>query len=331
MKKERERDVTDTKLKEMKEMKEISKLKEVKGVRKLVDLSIIIICDKIRQDKLERLGVSLKPQLEQYAEKHRVEVLLLHESEVPLNPPQLPLEIKYFNIPAKRGIPFNRNQGIYQAQGKVVVFIDDDCWVPEKWLASLLEPLSEEKIMAVTGGTVIPPADFFANCISALGFPGGGSLGFDKVWKVSDAGMTNHLSVGNCALRREVFEKVGFFDEFLKHGAEDTEFSYRLEKAGLLVKYVPAAFAYHEPRSGWKSFIGWQIRRGRANYQLQKKVPSVKPFLSLRWWSAVNLFKHHRPKIALPFITFLMSLGYAFQMIGYIAESWKNNGARPKQ
>ncbi len=280
-------------------------------------ISLIIIFDQFREEKIRRLFTSLQSQLDGW----KYEILMIQEANVPVTLPELPLPIKHFCIAEKQGIPFNRNQGIFHAQGEILVFIDDDCWVHEQWLSSLLRPLQEDQhLVAVTGGTVIPPSTFLGDCISALGFPGGGSLGFPKVWNVSKEGRTDHLSIGNCALRREVFEKVGMFDETLKSGAEDTEFSYRMKKAGLPMQYVAEAYAYHEPRKEWKSFVRWQIRRGRASYQLQRRVQKVSPFLKLRFRLLRFILKEHFLTAKFPVIAFLLVAGYGLQSIGYFLE-----------
>ena len=131
-------------------------------------LSLIIICDHLREEKLQRLLQSIKGQV-----SRSTEILLLHESNTLQPPPSLPLTVRYILIPEKQGIPFNRNPGIAQAKGEIIIFIDDDCWVPENWLGNLIEPFNHDKaLLAVTGGTRIPPSTFLGDCISALGFPG---------------------------------------------------------------------------------------------------------------------------------------------------------------
>ncbi len=284
-------------------------------------LSIVVICDQLRIEKLTRLLESMKKQLS----TDNTEVLLLHESDHHLPSPALPIPVRYLPIPEKRGIPFNRNQGIKAAQGKIIIFIDDDCWVQNQWLSSLVKPLlQEENIVAVTGGTKVPKSTLLGDCIAALGFPGGGSLGFEKVWKVSPEGFTNHLSVGNCALRREVFGQVGYFDETMKKGAEDAEFSFRLEQNKIFVRYVPEAYAFHEARTTWKEFARWQLRRGRANYHFQRKVGAIGSFISLRLWSAKNIIQHNLWNWRLPLILFLLGNSFALQQLGYWQEKWKN-------
>ena len=282
-------------------------------------ISIIIICDKIRTEKLNRLLAGLKPQLS----RRQAEVLLVHETNQAAALPSLACTVRHLPIPPHRGIPFNRNQGIRGARGEIIVFIDDDCWVPQKWLASLIHPIQKNKrVWATTGGTRVPQSNFLGDCIAALGFPGGGSLGFEKMWKVVN-GLTNHLSVGNCALRREIFDKVGFFDESLKLGAEDAEFSVRLEKKRILINYVPEAYAFHEARSTLTSFFRWQLRRGRANYHFKKRIGNVGGFVKLRMWSAKNSLKQNGVSLKLPFIVGLLGVSFIVQQSGYLLEQWR--------
>ncbi|MFH1641361.1 MAG: glycosyltransferase family 2 protein [Nanoarchaeota archaeon] len=284
-------------------------------------ISILIICNKLRIAKLERLLESMKSQVEDYD----AEIIILHESVKKLKKPVLPLDVKYINIAPDRGIPFNRNQGVKYSKGEIIIFIDDDCWVNKNWLKWLMLPLKNDKnLMAVTSGTKVPKSNLIGDCIAALGFPGGGSLGFRNVWKVSKDGYTNHLAVGNCALRKSVFSVIGQFDETLKSGAEDAELSFRMEKEGILIKYVPGAYAYHEARDTLSSFISWQIRRGKANYQFKKKVGPVSQFVKLRLWSAKNIIKKKimDPKFFL--ILTLLFFSFILQQIGYIYEKLHN-------
>jgi O-antigen biosynthesis protein len=284
-------------------------------------ISIVIICDKLRLEKLTRLCDSMREEVEALS----AEVLLLQESTQLLEKPTLPLPFTYYNIPKKQGFSFNRNQGVVKATGDIIVFIDDDCWVHKKWLTSLLTPLREDPtLLATTSGTFIPKSTFFGDCVSAMGFPGGGSLGFDKVWKVSPEGYTTHLTIGNCALRRNIFEEVGMFDESMKSGAEDAEFSVRMEKAGVHIKYVPHGYAFHEARTSLPSFVTWQLRRGRANYQFKQRVGDVGSFIKLRLWSAKNALHKHRYSLKLPVIFTLFGFSFMLQQAGYYQEKRKH-------
>lgn len=313
-----------------------------------VKISIVVIFDKLREEKLHRLLSTLQPQLDRRYQnqtgnhkdhKHHkdrayeTELLLIHESDTRLPAPNLGIDLKavirYINIPAKQGIAFNRNKGISYSSGKIIVFIDDDCWVHENWLDSLVGPLIRDpRLLAVTSGTKIPKANFVGNCISSLGFPGGGSLGFEKVWKVSTEGFTNHLAVGNCALRRELFNKVGMFDESMECGAEDAELSFRIEKAGVKIKYVPGAHAFHEARTSLSSFVKWQLRRGKANNQFKKKVGGVGGFVKLRFWSAKNILKKNSLNLKFPFIVSFLGASFVLQQAGYLIQEFSSSNER---
>ncbi|MBU0614757.1 MAG: glycosyltransferase family 2 protein [Nanoarchaeota archaeon] len=274
-------------------------------------VSVVIIFKEYRKKKLFRLLNTLKSQL-----TINTEVILIHESRNSIEINSLPIKVRYVKVKENQGIPYNRNQGIKNSKGDVIVYIDDDCWVPKNWLYSILEPLKDKKVLAVTSGTHVPKSNLIGDSIAALGFPGGGTLGFSNVWKVK-AGLTNHLAVGNCALRKTLFDKVGLFDESLKLGAEDAELSHRMEKFGILIVYAPKAYAFHEARSTLRSFIKWQIRRGNANYHFKKKVGDVSGFVKLRLWSTTNILKHNIFNWRLPLIISLLGLSFILQQIGY--------------
>ena len=129
------------------------------------------------------------------------------------------------------------------------------------------------------------------------------------------------MAAGNCAIRQEVVANVGTFDEDLKLGAEDAEFSLRLEKAGIPIKYVPEAYAYHEARTTLGSFVRWQLRRGRANYHFRRKVGTVGSLVSLRLWSAGNVLRHNVNRRLL-FILLLLGMSFSLQQVGYFQEWW---------
>lgn len=63
---------------------------------------------------------------------------------------------------------------------------------------------------------------------------------YDKVEELEDA------TGGALLVQKEVFEKIGLFDERYFLYYEDGDFSYRARKAGFKIIYVPQAVAYHK-------------------------------------------------------------------------------------
>jgi succinoglycan biosynthesis protein ExoA len=76
------------------------------------------------------------------------------------------------------------------------------------------------------------------------------------------------------AYRREVFEKVGLFDEaFDAH--EDGEFNYRCDKAGLTCYFAPAITVRYFPRKTLSSLFKQMVRYGRGRVRVARKHPET--------------------------------------------------------
>lgn len=282
-------------------------------------VSIIIILDKISPD-LFSLVYQIRKQTSKIASL-KFEVLLVHESNETLMPLKRVSGCKYITIPAKRGFAFNRNQGLKHSNGGIIIFIDDDCLPENNWLVNLLHPFKDPEVMAVMGNVKIPKSNYLGDCIAELGFPAGGNAGFDRIWKVTRDGFTNHLTTCNCALRREIFSEIGLFNERLVYGTEDAELSYRMEKANQFIKYNPKALAYHKPKDSLSAFVKWQLRRGRANYHFKREVDTIGDFIKLRVWSSYNIIRKNIFNLKLFCIVLLLFLSCLLQQWGYIDEA----------
>lgn len=297
------------------------------------DVSIIIILRAGKFAKnLYNLVEIIKQQIEETKTLFHTELVLIHESNTPREAPKEFAWCVYRNIPEKRGFAYNRNCGLDNSSGEICVFTDDDCIPQKNWLKNMLEPFTNEKIMGVMGNISIPKSNYLGNCISELGFPGGGNAGYRNMWKTDKNDFTDHLSTCTAAIRREVFTHLGKFNNSLIYGTEEGELSYRMAKAGMRIKFQESARVYHLPRDKFISFIKWQIRRGRANYYFKKVVGniSVQEFLKLRLWSCKNIFKKNilSPKII--GISILLFLSIILQQVGYISEKRKEKRKKQK-
>lgn len=153
-------------------------------------------------------------------------------------------------------IPHQRNVGVREASGDIVVFTDAGC-VPESgWLHQIVAPLldGEDMSFGLTLGSV------------------GGTKLHDRmaVEKVRKPYLTECSTI-NTAFRREVFDKVGGFDERFAYGS-DIDFSWRVVGAGYRIRSAPTAIVRHD----WGT-MRRQVRRsylyGRARVRLYKKHP----------------------------------------------------------
>lgn len=163
------------------------------------------------------------------------------------------------------GLSNARNMGIKQSRGNIIVFIDDDAFAEKDWLKNILKNFSEKDIWIV-GGKTVPvfeekrpkwfpeELDWIVGC-TYKGMPD---------YKTE---IRNPIGA-NMAFRREVFEKVGFFETFVGRfgkkllGSEETELCLRLKNKYPEVKiiYDPAAIVYHKvPKE--RTRIGYVLKR----------------------------------------------------------------------
>ncbi len=225
---------------------------------------------------------------------------------------------KLIQLPKNHGPAYCRNIGAENAQGEILVFTDSDCRVHDKWIENIKGYFLKQDIDAIMGKLTLMPSTFLGDSISALGFPAGGAIGFDKIWKVDENGYTKSLSTCNCALRKEVFREVGGFDtSFPFPGGEDSLLAYDLLRLGYKIKYCPDVIIYHDARNSLASFIKWQFKRGISSYIFSKKISNKGDFLSLRLWSTKNIIRRYYNNIKFPLILLLLGVSFIVQLSGY--------------
>ncbi len=146
----------------------------------------------------------------------------------------------------RRGKASALNLGLSSSTGRILLVVDDDVVVHPHWLIRHLECYRSTVFDAIQG-RVLPGVD-----------PQGRPVDPERIREynipIIDYGEEMReirgLTGTNLSFKREVFEKVGFFDTRLGPGAagfsEDTEYSMRIRKAGFKIGYTPHAVVYHE-------------------------------------------------------------------------------------
>ena len=154
------------------------------------------------------------------------------------------------------GLDIARNSGAAASRGDIVAYTDDDTVLHPSWLRRIEDAFDTKEIWAVTGLVLPSELETEAQCI------------FEKVWSFGrgfqrrDFGPVFYSETrqrrspaweigagANMAFRREVFDKIGGFDERLDVGAAgcsgDSEFWNRILHAGGVCRYEPGAVIYH--------------------------------------------------------------------------------------
>jgi GT2 family glycosyltransferase len=226
-----------------------------------VKLSVIIATHD-RPDSLARLIRSLAPQL---AGGERE--LLIAENGTPV-PVALPGDLPpliHLHEP-RAGKCRVQNHAIARAAGEILVFLDDDLTVCDRYLDAVEGFFAAHPEFAAMAGRILPAEDPMRKA---------GAMWVYLDLPICDRGQ-NAVEVrgvlgANMAFRGAALAKVGPFDERLGPGAggheEETEMSARLRHAGFRIGYAPEALVYHEvdpSRANRERFIRISRERGRC-------------------------------------------------------------------
>ena len=147
-----------------------------------------------------------------------------------------------------------KNIGIKKASGDIIVFLDDDVEITKEWFPELKRSLKHYDIIAGYSprpdGVNMPRVPIFID-------------GQDTTWPTC-----------NIAYKREVLDKVGFFNEDMIT-AEDVEYNCRCVKAGYIIGYNPYMKVYHHHRETLKGFAKQAFWNGYGRKQLYSLHPEL--------------------------------------------------------
>jgi glycosyltransferase involved in cell wall biosynthesis len=157
------------------------------------------------------------------------------------------------------GINVARNAGVRASRGRVIALCDADDEVEPGWLRGLVDAMAKGEDLV--GGCLdleplnsqLPPGRrtrriALADGLSFLPWPEGANLAFS----------------------REVFDRLGGFDETFFLGGDEIEFAWRAQLAGYSLGFVPEAVVHYSvrtsPRRLFRQFLGY----GNSHAQLYR-------------------------------------------------------------
>lgn len=164
------------------------------------------------------------------------------------------------------GLSAARNTGWNAAAGEIVAFVDDDAYPDPHWLRYLALAYRDADCAAVGGPNIAPAGD--GPIARAVAHSPGGPIHV----LVSDT-EAEHIPGCNCSFRRRVLESVGGFDPLFRIAGDDVDLCWRLQAAGLSIRYSPAAVVWHHRRNSVRAYWRQQFHYGRAEGMLETKWP----------------------------------------------------------
>ncbi len=272
-------------------------------------LSVVTITLTKSEKDIEKLAITLKSFSEKTSRNLYDEYIIVRAGrDIPI-PQWAYSKIKNLRIIKSpvANFSFQRNIGLRESKGELVVFIDDGMELEIGWLESMLneidrkdeeeeekkkkkeekkkDKLGENRNVVAVCGAVLPikrSQNIWGRCQGILNHPGGGFQLFHMAKEIieedkkKEAIEVEFFHTGLSIVRRDIFLKIGF-DESLKYGCEDMDISVRIRQSFPDARFVftPYAVAYHHTRENLKDIFLWMRRygKGRTDIYLRHNIP----------------------------------------------------------
>src|SRR6185369_16545927 len=144
------------------------------------------------------------------------------------------------------------NLGVLRSDGEFLAFINPDTIVERDWLSALIAPLEAKDRVGLSTSRILlldqPETINACGCnVQLAGLILCRGTGRSKE-SYPRAEHVAAISGASFAIRRDLFESLGGFDEDMFLYGEDTDLSWRAGLAGWLTEYVPDSIVFHDYR-----------------------------------------------------------------------------------
>lgn len=149
------------------------------------------------------------------------------------------------------GAAAGRNLGIELAKGDYLLFVDDDAFVDKEMIAELVKILETEREVGIVQPKIYEfekkdvlqglgcDVNLITGMVSSKGIREKDTGQYDRIVELQSVGCI-------WMVKREVIERIGNYDEVYFIPWEDTDFSFRVRRAGFKILFVHKARAWHK-------------------------------------------------------------------------------------
>jgi len=156
-----------------------------------------------------------------------------------------------YSVEKNQGLSYARNRGINEAKGEILVYVDDDAFVNKEYLQTYTDFFEQNQSAVAAGGAILPVYEtkepswishFTKQLVTGYLYLGNKIKKFEK---------SKYPGGGNAAYRREVFDKIGYFNVDLGRkgnnliGSEEKDLFDKMTQMGMSFYYLPNAILYH--------------------------------------------------------------------------------------
>lgn len=183
------------------------------------------------------------------------------------------LSIRVKRVPPL-GFGLARNVGLQFAKTNWLIFVDDDCVVPNNWyeMATQALVLNKNQAIAIMGRTKnLHPTNLFS-CMFQQS---------NSWWVAANLQPDNWLNFcavdhRNLLLNKKAIKQLSLqYNSSLSTGGEDIDFAHKLVKAGQKIKYFPKLTVYHEWPNDLISYLSRKYNYKKTNIKMSSKMRLV--------------------------------------------------------
>jgi GT2 family glycosyltransferase len=221
-------------------------------------------------------------------------------------------EVKILEFGRNLGLTGAINRGIEQAQGQVIVPLNNDTEVAPGWAQALVDALQAHPEAGIVACKMLlfDRRDTLHSAGDGFGVDG---IPINRgVWQ-KDEGQFDHdcYVFGGCggavAYRQEMLEDIGLFDEELFMYLEDVDLNWRAQMAGYQAVFAPQAVVYHHLSATGGGVIASFYTGRNTLWVLAKDLPGP-------------IFRRHWPAI----------VGAQLKIAWDTLRSWRGEAARAR-
>lgn len=210
------------------------------------------------------------------------------------------------------GLAAARNSGVKNVDSVFIASLDADCVPESDWLKFLMEKFDAPRVAGV-GGKLCEA--YASNVCDEWR-----SVHMRQYWQEAQE-YPPFLFGSNTVFRRDIFLKIGLYNEIYKTNYEDVEICLRMREAGYVFKYEPRAVANHLKRDTLFSVLNnhwrWQLPyyEQKDHFQTSRFLTKVKT----NFWTASHYMEEDlkADKKNLLYVDFLMAVHHAFKDFEY--------------
>jgi len=229
-------------------------------------------------NRLDRLPRALAALAEQTYPADRFEVVVVSDGATDGTNEWLRAQSFPFTLTPlfqeNQGVAVARNQGVAQAQGDLILFIDDDVMGAPALVAQHVQSHQEAAAgwgdRVVVLGPMLPPSDAEFRRSPWVRWE---EAMLDKQYRDMLAGRwqpsPRQFYTGNTSLPRKYILAAGGFDPSFRR-AEDVELGYRLRDLGLRFVFNHQAIGYHYADRSFKSWSRTPYQYGRYDVVMHR-------------------------------------------------------------